>query len=132
LGFLTWGRTRPAQMNVMVYGWASNAGIGTAIWIMARLCRTTLRRPLVLVAGGGFWNFGVLLGVGGIFVGQRTGYPVVEFPLYYTIVLFVAYTLIISWAVILFRFRYANKFTSRNGIWSARFSGSPGSMPPRT
>src|SRR4029077_21169056 len=27
--FLTWGRIRPAHMNVMVYGWASMAGIGT-------------------------------------------------------------------------------------------------------
>ena len=39
--FLTWGRIRPAHMNVMVYGWASMAGIGTAIWLMARLCRMT-------------------------------------------------------------------------------------------
>src|SRR6476646_6054929 len=32
-GFLTWGRLRPAHMNVMLYGWASMAGIGTAIWL---------------------------------------------------------------------------------------------------
>ncbi len=80
--FLTWGRMRPAHMNVMVYGWASMAGIGTAIWIMARLCRTTLRYPLLLVAGGGFWNLGVLLGVGGILGGQSTGYQWLEFPPY--------------------------------------------------
>ena len=29
------------------------AGMGTAIWLMARLCRTTLRHPLLLIAGGG-------------------------------------------------------------------------------
>src|SRR6476620_8222318 len=29
--FLTWGRVRPAHLNVMIYGWASMAGIGTAI-----------------------------------------------------------------------------------------------------
>src|SRR4029077_17721847 len=34
--FLTWGRVRPAHMNVMVYGWASMVGMGTAIWLMAR------------------------------------------------------------------------------------------------
>ena len=28
--FLTWGRVRPAHMNVMVWGWASMAGMGTA------------------------------------------------------------------------------------------------------
>src|SRR6476646_9792899 len=72
--FLTYGRLRPAHMNVMLYGWASMAGIGTAIWLMARLSRTTLRHPLLLVAGAGFWNLGVLIGVIGIFAGQSTGY----------------------------------------------------------
>src|SRR5256885_11118104 len=72
--FLTWGRVRPAHMNVMVYGWASMAGMGTAIWLMARLCRTVLRYPLLLVAGAGFWNLGVFLGVGGILLGDSTGY----------------------------------------------------------
>src|ERR1700737_4404367 len=52
ISFLTWGRVRPAHMNVMVYGWASMAGMGTAIWMMARLCRTTLRHPLLLIPGG--------------------------------------------------------------------------------
>src|ERR1700759_1248466 len=37
--FLTWGRLRPAHMNIMIYGWASMAGMGPAIWLMARLCR---------------------------------------------------------------------------------------------
>ena len=27
---LTWGRIRPAHLNVMLYGWASNVGMGTA------------------------------------------------------------------------------------------------------
>ncbi len=109
ISFLTWGRMRPAQMNVMVYGWASLAGMGTAIWIVARLCRTTLRHPLLLVAGAGFWNFGVLLGVGGILAGEGTGYHWLEFPPYAAIVLFVAYTLIISWAVLMFRFRHGEQ-----------------------
>src|SRR5213080_5008305 len=106
ISFLTWGRMRPAHMNVMVYGWASMAAMGTAIWIMARLCRTTLRHPLLLVAGGGFWNLGVLLGVSGILLGESTGYQWLEFPPYAAVVLFVAYLLIMSWAVLMFRFRY--------------------------
>ena len=40
VSFLTWGRVSPAHLNIMIYGWASMAGMGTAIWIMARLCRT--------------------------------------------------------------------------------------------
>ena len=102
LGF---GRTRPAHMNVMLYGWASMAAIGTSIRLMARLCRTTLRYPLLLVAGGIFWNVGVLLGVGGILAGHSTGYQWIEFPTYSTIVLFIAYTMVVSWAVLMFRFR---------------------------
>ncbi len=105
VSFLTWGRVRPAHMNVMVYGWASMAGIGTAIWLMARLCRTTLRHPLLLVAGAAFWNLGVLLGVVGILAGGSTGYQWLEFPSYAAIILFVAYTLIVSWVVLMFRFR---------------------------
>ena len=105
VSFLTWGRVRPAHMNVMVYGWASMAGIGTAIWLMARLCRTVLRYPLLLVAAAGFWNLGVLLGVGGIFLGDSTGYQWLEFPGYAAIILFIAYTLVASWAVLMFRYR---------------------------
>src|ERR1700682_2719666 len=105
VSFLTGGRLRPAHMNVMVYGWASMAGMGTAIWLMARLCRTVLRHPLLLVAGGGFWNFGGLLGVGAILAGDSTGYQWLEFPPYAAVILFVAYSLIISWAVLMFRFR---------------------------
>src|SRR5213595_2382982 len=105
ISFLTWGRVRPAHMNVMVYGWASMAGMGTAIWLMARLCRTVLRYPLLLVAAAGFWNLGVMLGVGGILLGDSTGYQWLEFPGYAAIILFVAYTLVASWAVLMFRYR---------------------------
>src|SRR5947209_14001548 len=73
VSFLTWGRVRAAHMNVMVYGWASMAGIGTAIWLMARLCRTVLRYPLLLVAGACLWDVGVFLGTGGILLVDSTG-----------------------------------------------------------
>ena len=105
IGALGWGRMRPAHMNVMLYGWASMAAIGVSIWLMARLCRTTLRYPLLLVAGAAFWNIGVLLGVGGILAGHSTGYQWIEFPTYSTFVLFIAYSLVLSWAVLMFRFR---------------------------
>src|SRR2546421_1522167 len=105
VSYLTWGRLRPVHMNVMVYGWASMAAMGTAIWLMARLCRTTLRHPLLIVTGIWFWNIGVLIGVIGILMGYSTGYQWLEFPPYAAVVLFVAYTLIVSWAVLMFRFR---------------------------
>src|SRR5947199_7068653 len=80
VSFLTWGRLRPAHVNIMIYGWASMAAMGTAIWLMARLCRTVLRHPLLLVAGAAFWNFGVLVGVVAVLAGKSTGYQWLEFP----------------------------------------------------
>jgi cytochrome c oxidase cbb3-type subunit 1 len=103
--FLTWGRLRPLHMNIMVYGWASMAGMGTAIWLMARLCRTTLRHPLLLVTGAWFWNIGIAIGVTAILMGYSTGYQWLEFPPYAALILLLAYALIISWAVLMFRFR---------------------------
>ena len=108
VSFLTYGRIRAAHLNVMLYGWASMAGMGTAIWLMARLCRTTLRHPLLLVTGGAFWNLGVVLGITGILMGDSTGYQWLEFPSYSAVVLFIAYTLIISWSVLMFRFRHGD------------------------
>ena len=107
VSFLTWGRLRPAHMNAMVYGWAVNVGIGTAIWLMARLCRTTLRHPLLLVAGAAFWNLGVTIGIIAIFAGDSTGHQWLEFPPYAAVILFVAYSLVVSWAILMFRFRRA-------------------------
>ena len=48
---------------------------------------------------------GVGAGVGGVLAGDSTGYQWLEFPPYAAIVLFVAYSLIMSWAVLMFRFR---------------------------
>src|SRR6195256_5928809 len=105
VSYLTWGRVRPAHVNIMVYGWASMAAMGTAIWLMARLCRTILRHPLLLITGAAFWNLGVLIGVGAILAGDSTGYQWLEFPPYAAVILFVAYCIIMSWAVMMFRFR---------------------------
>src|SRR2546423_14418265 len=49
--FLTWGRLTPVLENVMVYGWASLAAMGTAVWVLAGVCRTTLRHPLSSLVG---------------------------------------------------------------------------------
>src|SRR5256885_7044785 len=105
ISFLTWGRLSPVLMNVMIYGWASMAAMGTATWLMARLCRTTLKHPLLIVTGIGFWNVGVLIGLIAILMGYSTGFEWLKFRPYVALVLFVAYALIMSWAVLMFRFR---------------------------
>ncbi len=103
--WLTWGRIRPTHLDALIYGWGSMVGMGSSIWLMARLCRTTLRHPLLLITGAAFWNLGVLMGIIGVLIGDNTGYEWLEFPGYSAITLFVAYLLIMTWALIMFRYR---------------------------
>jgi len=105
LYFLHYGRLQPAFMNAFIYGWAFQAGIGVMIWIMARLCRTPLRNPWTLVAAGHLWNIGVTLGVVGIFFGGNTSLEWLEFPDFVWPILFVAYSLIAAWMIVMFRVR---------------------------
>ena len=106
ISYLTWGRVRAAHMGIMIYGWASMAGMGTAIWLMARLCRTTLRHPLLLVDRRGVLESRCASWRRSEFSPATA--PVTNgssFPAYSAVILFVAYLLIISWAVMMFRFR---------------------------
>src|SRR5438874_13253300 len=81
------------------------AWMGTSIWLLARSFRTVLRHPLLLITGAGFWNLGILIGVVAILAGQSTGYRWLEFPPYAALVLLIAYSLSMSWAALMLRFR---------------------------
>ena len=105
LYFLNYGRVKPAFMAAFVYGWAFQAGLGVAIWIMARLCRAEIRNPLTLIVAGHFWNLGVVIGVLGIFVGYATGMEWMQFPPFVWPVLFLAYSLVTIWVVLMFQRR---------------------------
>ncbi|HEY5792021.1 MAG TPA: cbb3-type cytochrome oxidase assembly protein CcoS [Chthoniobacterales bacterium] len=104
-GWLTFGRLRPAHLNAMVYGWASGAGIGVGIWLLARLCHAALRWDGLLLAAAGVWNLGVLVGTAGILRGDSRGIEWLEFPGYATPFLFVAWGGIAIWAAFLLRHR---------------------------
>ena len=78
--FFTNGRVVPAYNVCLKYGWASLVGMGVAIWLMARLCRTTVKFPGALVFGSLFWNFGLVLAVIGILIGNNTGLEMMELP----------------------------------------------------
>lgn len=81
--YLTFGRIRPAHLNSMVYGWASNAMIAVALWLLARLLRAPLRwAPLVLV-GIGLWNIGVGIGIYGLLDGVSDGLEWLEMHRWY-------------------------------------------------
>lgn len=110
--WLTFGRVRPAHLNTVIYGWASSAGIGVGIWLMARLCRVALvpgRNGIpgrgLLLAAGVVWNVGVAAGTAGILAGQSRSIEWLEFPGWATPILFVAYALIGVWGVVMFRYR---------------------------
>jgi cytochrome c oxidase cbb3-type subunit 1 len=105
VGWLTFGRLRPAHMNAVIYGWASAAGIGVGIWLMARLCRVALKHKALLICAAVIWNIGILLGLLGILGGGSRSIEWLEIPGAVTPILFIAYALIGVWVVIMFRFR---------------------------
>jgi cytochrome c oxidase cbb3-type subunit 1 len=107
-GWLSYGRIQPAAENALVYGWASQAGIGLALWILARLGQSELGSPRLLTAAGAFWNFGVLLGICSILAGG--GHPIrgLEFSGAAAFILLVAYACIGVWSLILLRNRSSN------------------------
>ncbi len=102
---LTFSRLRTAHLNVVAYGWASEVGVGTMIWLMARLCRTPLRYPWIAFTAGIFWNIGLTVGIIGILGGDSTSIEWLEMPAYATPMIFVAFALVAIWVVIMFRFR---------------------------
>ncbi|MGB8463566.1 MAG: hypothetical protein WCE49_01335, partial [Terrimicrobiaceae bacterium] len=78
-GWLTYGRILPAAENALAYGWASQAGIGLGLWLLARLGRTALGSERLLITAGLFWNLGVLLGVCSIIAGAGRAIRGLEF-----------------------------------------------------
>jgi cytochrome c oxidase cbb3-type subunit 1 len=106
--WLTPPLARSAHLNAMIYGWSNNVGFAVAIWIMSRLCMTTVRHPSILFLAGIFWNAGVTIGVIGILAGDMTSVEWLEMPTYAAPILFVSYALIGVWMAIAFRFRQTN------------------------
>lgn len=70
---LTFGRVRSAHLNLVNYGWATMALIGTTIWLMPRLVHAELKGELFALAGIGLFNTGLFLGVSGILAGYWDG-----------------------------------------------------------
>ncbi|MCX6898128.1 MAG: cbb3-type cytochrome c oxidase subunit I [Verrucomicrobia bacterium] len=103
--WLTFGRVRPAHLNAVVFGFASEAAIAVTLWLICRLCRAPLMHGWVVNIAGVFWNIGVAIGIGGILAGHSTAIEWLEIPGYATPLLFVSYALIAIWGIITFRFR---------------------------
>jgi cytochrome c oxidase cbb3-type subunit 1 len=97
--FFTYGRVWPAAIDALVYGWASTAGLGLAIWLLTRMGRTPARAPGALMTGVIFWNLGIATGLTGIFLGDSNSVEFLEFPAYASWILWIAYALFGLWAV---------------------------------
>jgi cytochrome c oxidase cbb3-type subunit 1 len=102
---LSYGRIWPAYMDALTYGWGCLAGMGTAIWITARLCRVALKKSAMLVAGGVLWNIGVTLGLLFVITGNGRPFELLDFPSSASLILLVAYLMIGTWGVVMFRLR---------------------------
>src|SRR4051794_22044309 len=62
----SYGRAYPAWGNLMVYGFCIPSGLGTGLWLLARLGRVELANPWLITVGAKLWHFGVLVGLIGI------------------------------------------------------------------
>ena len=105
ISFLSYGKVWPAFVNAFAYGWASQVGMGTAIWLFARLTHVAMRRPTLLIFGTVFWNIGVTIGVLSILAGNGQGVEWLEFPPFVQAILFVGFTLIAGWVAVMMRLR---------------------------
>jgi len=100
---LTFGRVKGAESAVLTYGWGFNAAFALVLWLLARLSRAEIGKPILLLVAGLFWNFGVLLGMLGILAGHGTSLEWMEMPGYAGPLLFGAYLFIGTWALLTFR-----------------------------
>lgn len=86
--WLTFGRIRPAHLNIVGYGWCSFAGVGIALWLIPRLLKTRLVGARYALWGAGLWHAGVTLGVAALLAGWSDGMEWLEFPWPVDILLF--------------------------------------------
>ena len=91
---LTYGRVHPVATNALVYGFAVQAGLGVALWIIARMGGAKVAQPWLIAVGAKLWNFGLTIGVIGILAGDSTGFENLEIPRYGVVFLSMGYLLI--------------------------------------
>ncbi len=103
--WLAYGRIHPASSNAFLYGWVFQAGLGAALWIMARLCRAPLTGIGVLLTAGHIWNIAVTIGVAAILLGEGTSFPWLDFPSFLWPVLLLTYAIMAGHLLVLFRAR---------------------------
>ena len=78
--WVTYGRVEAAANTSLLYGFAAQLGIGTALWLLTKTGATRLAGAGVAVIAVIFWNLVLTLGVVGILVLGSNGLPGLELP----------------------------------------------------
>ena len=90
----SYGRALPLSHSALVYGFAIPAGLGVALWLLARLGRVPLAQPWIIAVAAKVWHLGVLVGLIGIQAGGGNGFAWLELPHYAAVILLGAFLLI--------------------------------------
>lgn len=98
--WFTYGRMQAAQETALVYGWAVNAGLAVALWLLARLGGMPLRAAGLAAVGAAFWNLALTLGLVGIFAGDMTGFAFLQLPAYIQPFMLAAYAAVAAAGVL--------------------------------
>jgi len=104
-GWLTYGRVRPTSVNSLLYGFCVPAGLGVALWMLARLGRAALAAPWLVVVGALCCNLGVAVGLLGILSGGSTGFENLEMPAYAASLVLLGYLMMAVWGALTFHQR---------------------------
>lgn len=92
--FMTYGHLSAVANDLLVYGFATQAGLGVILWIIARLSQVELELPLVPFLAGNLWNAGVALGLIAVITGHSSGFLWLEFPRLSAMLIGVAFVLV--------------------------------------
>ncbi len=93
--WMTFGRLRTVHLTAVLYGWISNAALGTILWLLPRLLRTPLRAPVWTMLGGALINTGIAAGIGAIASGWSDGMEYLEIPWQIGIFILAGFVLIV-------------------------------------
>jgi cytochrome c oxidase cbb3-type subunit 1 len=90
--WFSYGRLQAMQETAFLYGWAINAGVAVATWLLVRLSGEALRGANYLMVGTLFWNAALVLALVGIAGGYATSHSYFQLPSFVQPALLVAYS----------------------------------------
>jgi len=93
--WMTFGRLRTVHLNAVLYGWITNAALGTILWVLPRLLGTRLLGGIWAMLGGALINTGIAGGIGAIATGWTDGMEYLEIPWQVAIFIFVGFVFVI-------------------------------------